>query len=270
MLSHDGLKLFEYKYEVDSPKANLFLIHGYAEHCARYRHVVDFLNQNQYSVFGIDLRGHGKSEGLKAYVNSFDEYILDVHQWLKQFDQNHLPCFIYGHSMGGLVAALFLLKHPDFNPNFKGVLMTGPAFQPDQNLAPLLIKFSSVIGKYFPKLKTISLDPNFMSSDRIEVQKYIDDPLVYSGKWYARTGAELVRGMHKLWNSTKDFKFPVKILHGEKDRLAEPSGSKRFIHEIASTNKSIEIIKGGFHELVNEPNRAEIMHKMLLWMNQLV
>jgi len=267
MITSDGLELKTTIWSVENAKANIFLIHGYAEHSGRYEHVADFLNKNNINLYGIDLRGHGESEGKQAYINSFKQFTDDIDIWLNQYADLKVPAFIYGHSMGGLVATAYLQEYVCPLSNLSGLLLTAPAFMPKKDLAPTLIKFSSYIGKYFPKLKTIQLDPRLVSSDPVEVKKYIDDPLVYSGKWYARTASELIAKMKDVQKNASSFNYPVFVAHGSKDRLAEIEGSQKFFKNIVSTDKTFHIEKDAFHELVNEPTKLDIMNMMLSWIN---
>ena len=105
-----------------------------------------------------------------------------------------------------------------------------------------------------------------MSSDPVVVQKYIDDPLVYSGKWYARTGSELVKQMKIVMQKASQFNYPLFMAHGEKDGLTEPEGTKLFYSKVKSSIKEMHIIPDAFHELVNEPSKAKVMITMRDWM----
>jgi len=265
--SKDNLQLFTREWKAKNPNAIIFLVHGYAEHVERYAHLAAFLNEHNISLYGIDLRGHGKSEGKRAYIDSFNQFTDDVDSWLKQYSHLELPTYIYGHSMGGLVSTAYLQKYACPLKQFSGLLLSAPAFMPKKDMAPTLIKFSSVIGKYLPKLKTIKLDPNLISSDPNEVEKYINDPLVYSGKWYARTAAELIAKMKEVQNKARSFNFPIFIAHGQKDGLTEIEGSKIFYNKINSEDKTLHLVEGAYHELVNEPTKADFMNLMLNWIS---
>jgi alpha-beta hydrolase superfamily lysophospholipase len=81
-----GVRLNEYWWPLDDAKAAVFLIHGYGEHAGRYQHIADALATHGYALYAFDLRGHGKSEGERAFINTFDSYVADVDAALKRFD----------------------------------------------------------------------------------------------------------------------------------------------------------------------------------------
>jgi len=93
------------------PKAVLLIVYGLAEHSGRYMNVVNHFVVPGYAAYGIDHLGHGKSEGARVYVKRFDDYVNTlkvyfdmIHRW-----QPDKPIFLVGHSMGGLISAVYLL-----------------------------------------------------------------------------------------------------------------------------------------------------------------
>src|SRR3989338_2702184 len=116
----DGLKLYEQAWLPDKEeKAAVVVVHGYAEHSGRYGRVAGYLNQAGYAVYAFDLRGHGRSEGRRAYAESFDEYLDDVGIFLGRVksEEAKKPVFLLGHSLGGTIAALFAITR---RPDIKG------------------------------------------------------------------------------------------------------------------------------------------------------
>jgi len=108
LTSKDGLKLYFRCWAIQKPEAVVFLVHGFGEHINRYDELARFLNHHGYSVFGLDHRGHGKSEGLRVDINKFSDYINDYIGFIQHIQINVYPfpkpAFLLGHSMGGLIA----------------------------------------------------------------------------------------------------------------------------------------------------------------------
>jgi len=268
MLTNDGLKIHTTEWLVDNPKANFYIVHGYAEHANRYDHLAEFLNKKKMSVYSFDLRGFGRSEGDRAYIDHFNQYTNDLDIWLYGKLNKNLPHFLFGHSLGGLIVTSYLLDNPSKAKKINGSILSGPALMPAPDLAPMLLKFSSIIGKLFPRMKTVDLESDRISKDPEVVKAYNEDPLVYQGKWIARTGSSIVDQMNKVQGRTEEFNFPIFIAHGESDRLANIEGSKKFFDHIESEDKTFRAYPNMHHELVNEPEKEVFMKDILDWMKK--
>ncbi len=88
-------------------RATVVLVHGYGEHLGRYGHVIAALCRGGYTVFGLDHRGHGRSDGRRAAIRRFDEFVDDLDRLVDLAgvevgdDGVPPPRFLLGHSMGG-------------------------------------------------------------------------------------------------------------------------------------------------------------------------
>lgn len=248
-----------------APKAQLLIIHGYAEHSDRYKHVAEFMTANQVKVSAMDLRGHGNSApGEKPNVKDFDEYLDDVDAAIAELDPA-LPTFLFGHSMGGLITTLLALKR---KPKVNGVLLSGAALKVSDDIPKFLIWLSGFIGKLFPSLPTIKLDGKAISKDPEQVNLYENDPKIYRGGILAGLGRAMNMGITYAQEHGKNFDLPVLIMHGSADRLTDPQGSQMLYDQAKSTDKSIKMYDGLFHELVNEPEKETVMKDMLSWIEE--
>ena len=93
----DDTKLNILKWHVEDAKAHLLLVHGYAEHAGRYDDFAKYLNSRAISVTAYDQRGYGKSDGARAYIQRFHQYILDLKEVRSTISEQ---VFLMGHSMG--------------------------------------------------------------------------------------------------------------------------------------------------------------------------
>ena len=221
------------------------------EHSGRYRHVAEYLTQHEYAVRTFDLRGHGKSGGKRGYTPSFDHFLDDLEIFLNRVRewQSDTPQFLLGHSMGGGIVALYVISRA---PKLTGVLLSGAALKESEDLPPMLIRISGLLGKLLPKLATIKIDSNYVSSDPQVVENYKSDPLNYTGGVIARTGAELIRALREIQSAMESFSLPVLILHGTFDRLTDPEGSVQLYNRAASTDKELKLYNGFYHEILND------------------
>src|SRR5258707_1544509 len=106
----DGLNIYTEAWLPDgSIKAVVLIVHGVPEHSERYEHVAAKMNANGYAAYGLDHRGHGKSDGLRAYFDDFDQPVNDLKQYfdIVKSEQPGKQIFIYGHSLGSLISLVF-------------------------------------------------------------------------------------------------------------------------------------------------------------------
>ncbi|MFK7845419.1 MAG: lysophospholipase [Rhodothermales bacterium] len=265
-----GPKLFFRSWLPPSvPKSVVLLVHGLAEHSGRYEHVASRLIKQGHAVFGFDFRGHGQSEGKRIYVNHFSEFVDDLAAVYTKVKASYpsLPFFILAHSMGTTVSLNFLI---DKAPQVSGVILSGTALMAGSDISPILISLSGIIGALLPKLPTVRLNSRTISRDPAIVQGYHNDPLVYNGKIPARTGAELNRVFGYIqWNLSL-VTCPLLILHGKDDELANPEGSNMLYKGCAAEDKTLKLWNGLYHEILNEPEKDEVIDLLSSWIEERV
>lgn len=268
-ISQNGSKLFKQSWLVDSPKANLLLIHGLGEHSNRYIHIVDFFNQNNYNVYSYDHIGHGQSEGKRAYIKDANVMRSDLVQAVKDIKQESadLPLFALGHSMGGGILAYTLATA---GLDIKSAVLSGAALKEGTDISPFLVKLSKILGSLTPKLPTVKLDSKMLSRDESVVKVYDEDPLVFHKAVPARTGSELLKMMKASHQNAQNVKLPILITHGKADTIANPEGSELFFEEVASEKKDLKIYDELYHEIMNEPEKEQVLGDMLAWLDSLV
>ena len=260
--SFDGLQLHTFSSVVQDERAKLLLIHGYAEYAARYHHFVEILNEQGISVYTFDLRGHGKSEGLTAYIRKMEDVLSDVDRIIDHYELAN-KAFIMGHSLGGLIATRYVLSR---NQNqFKGLITSAAALAIDPDLSPFLQKLAPILGILFPKLKTEKLDISTLTRSPDILQAYENDPLVYREGTRARTGAEMLKTIKQIPGLFSKLEIPLLAMHGSDDRTTMPHGTQALYDNAKSADKKLKIYDGLFHELVNEPEREVVMKDIYTW-----
>ncbi|MBN2179336.1 MAG: lysophospholipase [Deltaproteobacteria bacterium] len=263
----DGFQLFERWWVPEGEtKAVVVIVHGLAEHSGRYSHVAKRLNEDGYAVYTFDLRLHGRSGGAKAFVKSFDDYLADLDVFLARVREKEpqKPLFLLGHSMGGTISALFAITR---KPDIRGLLLSAAALKMGDDISPILISLSGIIGSILPKLPTVKLDSGAISKDPEVIKKYDTDPLNYRGGTPARTGAEIVRATRIIQERMEEINVPILIMHGTADRLANIEGSKELNERARSADKTLKLYEGLYHEILNEPEKEEVMDDIIEWMN---
>ncbi|MDX9863430.1 MAG: alpha/beta hydrolase [Anaerolineaceae bacterium] len=265
----DGLDLYEQWWLPEGEmKAMVVIVHGLAEHCGRYAHVAAALNAQGYGVGCYDQHGHGKSDpaGPKAVIDTFDGLWddLDIFMARARERANGKPLFLFGHSMGGEIVVSYVL---DREPEVQGLLASAAAVKMSDDISPLLMAAASVLSKIAPKMPTIVLDGTAISRDQAVVDKYDSDPLNYRGGVPARTGGEMNRIIKFINANMEKITLPILIMHGTADRLADPQGSKDLYARVQSADKTLKLYEGFYHEILNEPEKDQVLADMVQWLD---
>lgn len=255
---------FQYWVPEVTPAAVLLVAHGAGEHSARYRSLAQFFTGHNFVVAALDHNGHGYSEGVPGHVNDFADYLSDMRVFHKQVAAQFagIPMILLGHSMGGLIACSYLLSHQS---EFAGAVLSGPAIKTDLEPGFIQMTVLRLLALLAPRLGMLKLDAEGVSRDPAVVKDYIADPLVYHGKMSARMLRELFAGMHAVQAGASAITLPIIILHGGKDAMTSPQGSQ-FLHDhVSSNDKTLQIYPQLFHEIFNEPERAQVLDDVLYW-----
>ncbi len=263
----DEQDLFVHHWSIDNPKAQLVIAHGYAEHGYRYSHVAEAMIQQHVEVVCYDHRGHGKSGGLQAYVNRFEDFTADLNLILSKSRKVNLPQFLFGHSMGGLIAVNYCVTNAE-SKKLAGLITSGAAVKIDKDLSPILQMFAPFLSMILPKLKTEPLDKTTLTRSEEVLDAYMKDPLVYTGGTRARLGAELLAAMKKTEARFASLELPYLGMHGTGEKIADPDGTKDLHEKAKSADKTLKLYEGLYHELVNEPEKEQVIADMIDWITK--
>lgn len=263
----DQIGIFYQTWSPDHADATVVLVHGYAEHSGRYAHVAQALNERGYAVWALDHRGHGRSEGERAFVKQFDHFVADLTTFvdLVRAQRPDGPLFMLGHSMGGLIATLYALRHQQ---QLTGLVLSGPAFKTDEGASPLLLAVSGVVSKIAPHAPASKLDSAAISRDQAVVDRYLHDPLVYTGPVKARMAREIILAGQQALAQAPRLHIPVLVVQGDADRLVSPTGTQAVFDAFGSSDKQIVRYPNLYHEVMNEPEQAEVLALIGDWLDQ--
>ena len=245
-------------------KAVILIIHGLGEHCGRYMNVVNHFIPLGFAVYGLDHLGHGKSDGEREVVKTFDDFTTNLSSYYSMVKtwQPSLPIFLLGHSMGGLIVSYYLLDHQS---DFKGAIISAPSVKIPSNITPLTVWMGKILSAVAPKAGILSLDPTGLSRDQEVVKAYINDPLVFHGKTPARLAAEMLNAMSRVKQAVNKISLPLIIIQGSADRLVDPGGAQMLFTEASSKEKTLKLYEGYYHEVLNEPDKARVLKDLETW-----
>jgi len=247
----EGGPSLEYALHVPhGARAGLLVVHGFAEHGARYRHVVGALGPRGVAVMTFDLRGHGRSPGQRGFIARFEEYLEDL-AGAREVALRRLPgpVFLLGHSMGGLVATRWMQEHPT---SFAGLVLSSPAIANAVHVPAWKKLLGHIASKLAPGLAIpAGIPPEHLSHDETEVRAYVEDPLVLKdarARWYT----ELLAAQAIATGRASELRAPVLGLLGTGDLVCDPAATQRLLDACASKDKTVRTYDGLYHEIFNE------------------
>ncbi len=249
------------------PRALFVLVHGLAEHAGRYAGLVRAMRTRGFAVFALDHRGHGESGGRRAQIDRFDFLIEDltllVDSARAAFPRK--PLVLFGHSMGGAIAFAWAVRHPD---ELAALILSGPLLGIDGAAAasPLRLALVRTLSRLAPNLPALTLPADAVSRDPESVRAYESDPLVHRGAIPARTAAELMQHVGAFAAGAPSLRMPVLVLHGTGDRLVPLAATLPVVQAIGSRDKTVRHYEGLYHELLNEPERAQVLADIVGWL----
>jgi alpha-beta hydrolase superfamily lysophospholipase len=270
LTAHDDVSIYHQSWLPDGePTAVVALIHGLGEHSGRYAHVAAALVDAGYAVHALDHRGHGKSDGKRAFVKHYDELMRDMAMFRAHVGAEHpdVPVVMLGHSMGGNLAVGHALEHQD---GLAGLVLSGPALKVGDDLSPAKLRVFTLVAKVAPGFRPEALSAEAISRDPSVVEAYRNDPLVFTGKISAGLGAALIDAMKRFPARYTELTLPVLLLHGTDDQLADVAGSHEFEAMATNADVTAHYYEGLYHEVFNEPEQGQVIADLLGWMQTIV
>jgi alpha-beta hydrolase superfamily lysophospholipase len=245
-------------------KAVLAVIPGYADHGARYAHVMGALAEHGIGSVAIDLRGHGRAQGARGYCSRFDEFLDDARELrrLVEARAKGAPTFLFGHSFGGLVASLSALEDP---APWKGLVLSAPFFGLALEVPRIKVMAGKLASRLYPTLGLPSgLVGKDLTHDPARAKDYDNDPLVFP-KATARWFTEATGAQQRVLASASRLALPLYMTMGTADKVANFGAAKRFFDAAGSADKTWDPREGLFHEVLNEPSWKDIVEAIARW-----
>ncbi|MDT0186057.1 alpha/beta fold hydrolase [Microbacterium sp. ARD31] len=242
----------------------MLLQHGYGEYAERfvsqYHELIPNLLAAGIDVYAIDLPGHGRSPGRRGSLDVREG--ARHHLAAKRALAARGPVFLFGHSLGGLVTAHTVVED---QTNVRGVVLMSPALP--MPAGPVLHGLATALAAVAPHAPApLRAAPASSLSRRAEnADRYAADPLIYKGRLTNLTARTSLLTAEDVWRRASGWQTPTLILHGASDRSTDPGGSMRIFEEIASTDKTLELVRGGHHELLNDLDRDRVRTIALDW-----
>lgn len=264
LTARDGTALVIESRELPSPRARIVVVHGYAEHRGRYVALASQLFDAGFACHLFDLRGHGESGGAPAHVERFDDYVDDLALVVDRVraESAPVPLFLVGHSLGGLIALMYVLRRDGID----GVAVSSPFLQPAFEVSAAKKILAAVASRVVPSMALASpLAPESLSRDQRVVDAYESDPLVHrttTPRWFV----EVQQAQRELGERAPSIRLPLLMLLGEEDAIADHRLASDVFDRIGSADKTLHAYPGLRHEVFNELEREKVIADLLAWL----
>ncbi|WP_409297109.1 lysophospholipase [Peribacillus sp. SCS-26] len=238
-------------------KGVIVIVHGAMEHHGRYRWLVDMWCDAGYHVINGDLPGQGMtSRSRRGHIDSFEEYIYEVKDWIQAAYDYELPVFLLGHSMGGLAAVRLLQLE---RLNLAGLILSSPCLGLVNYPSKLLGACSVVLNKVFPSLRMDSGLTVQMATRNDEIREECANDTLYVTKVSVRWYRELIASMKDAFEEIPELQdLPVLLMQAGDDKIVDKKAVKEWFNYIFSSEKQYKEWPGLYHEIFNEPERDDV------------
>jgi acylglycerol lipase len=260
-----GLNIFTRSWKPEGkPRGVVVIVPGLNSHSGQYLWVGEQFAAKDLAAYAIDLRGRGRSEGERYYVEKMEDYTDDVATLVRtaKSENQGLPVFVLGHSVGGVVSCVYTLDHQS---EIDGLICESFAYDlPVPEIALLFIKGLSYIT---PHTHVFPLKNEVFSRDPLVVESMNNDPLIQGESQPAQTSKVIIDAASRLNEEFPLIKLPVLILHGTDDKATNPKGSQFFYDTAGSTDKTLKLYEGHYHDLLNDIDKEIVMADINDWID---
>ena len=264
--SFDATRVFVRNYR--SPHSNgertLLIIHGLGEHGGRYEHVARLMIDRGWQVIVADLRGHGRSDGIRTHVDRFRHFTYDVVQLMDELDLHPLSTALLGHSLGGLITIRLIQRFPD---RACAAVVTSPLLRLAVAIPGTTLLMGKVCSLVAPRTRFRSrVDPSDTTRSAEVLQQRLLDPFIErsitAGGFFA-----LRRAIRKAWQQTARIRIPLMIVQAGDDRIVDPLAAGEWLDRLRRPDRVLEVLDEHFHEVLNEPDCEDILDSICNWLD---
>ncbi|HET6853864.1 MAG TPA: alpha/beta hydrolase [Pyrinomonadaceae bacterium] len=260
-----GLKIFSRSWQPEGKtRGVVVIVPGFNSHSGQYLWVGEQFAAKGLAAYAIDLRGRGRSEGERYYVEKIEDYTGDVATLVRTAKSENpgLPVFLLGHSAGGVVSCIYTLDHQS---EIDGLICESFAYDlPAPDIVLSFLKGLSYITKH---THVFTLHNEIFSRDPRVVESMNNDPLIHGESQPVQTAKVMLDAAGRLHEEFPFIKLPVLILHGTEDKATNPSGSQFFYDHTGSTDKTLKLYEGHYHDLLNDVDKEIVMADITNWID---
>ncbi len=270
----DGLKLHTTSWipKTDADLNHVILVHGIGEYLERYVPIIRDLKLENVCFHGMDLRGHGRSEGKKGHATGIDQYCDDLNLLIEHVQKRHSvgQAILLGHSLGGLISLRYVTR-PHFSSMIKAIAVSAPALGVDMTFTMKTKRIlATVLKKVYPSLTLpIGLELSKISRDPGTLELYNKDPLIH-GVMSVQLAVDTLDTGNLVRDMAPSINIPIYMAHGSADGIAKAEMTISFFNSLTEPNRIIHIYEGLHHEIFNEipRDREIVLSDLRVWLSE--
>jgi alpha-beta hydrolase superfamily lysophospholipase len=258
-----------------------------------------------YAVFSYDYYGHGRSDGKNGYIDDVAKWADHAEAFIRHIQSgapfqplptkygkeqekdkqrrtsipikndnmrefmqglSEKPWIIHGDAIGGAFGLIISTRLPDFN--IIGLTLTGVFVLLPSDTHALLQKVAGVASQLMPTSPVASVDLYKRCHSESEIQQYIDDPLTRKANMRARVGYGIMMLSKTIVELLPSVTVPFITLHGSEDWYCDVEGAKLLHDKAKSTDKTIHVFDGFYHDLLHELCSESMINELMIWINK--
>jgi len=252
----------------DDPKAPaVAIVHGLGDHSGRWERVGRTLASRGFAAYALDLPGHGRSEGKRGHVRSWDDYRLALTDWMEvlRHEDGGRRWALLGHSLGALIALDWAYRNPGL---VDALVLSAPPFELSLHPAAIKVHAARLIGLLWPGFtQSNEIPPSLLSHDPEVIRAHRADPLVHF-RISARLFLELQRMRRYLAGIAASNTIPTLIVQGGADPVSSCAGCAAWAKSAKDGLVTYREYPGLFHEVLNEPQGPAILDGIIVWLKE--
>jgi alpha-beta hydrolase superfamily lysophospholipase len=265
-----GLKLYYQSWHPEgNVRAVLAIVHGLGGHSGLFNNVVQYFIPKNYAVYSFDLRGHGRSQGQRGYINSWDEFREDLRTFIQLIETQEPGCpyFLLGHSMGAVIVLDYVLRSPTEASALQGVIALAPALG-QVGVSPFKLTLARLLSRVWPRFTlSTGIDLSAASRDPAVLAAYERDELRHT-RGSARLATQYLDTVAWIQEHVADWQLPLLILHGGGDQVVLPEGGHAFFKRVTFPDKERREYPEVYHEIQSDLNYQEVLADLGNWLER--
>ncbi len=256
--THDDVALFYRHWSAQGDaRGAIVLIHRGHEHSGRMAHLADELDLPDFDVFAYDMRGHGRSPGVRGDSPDFATSVRDLQTFVDHIATIHgveiADLIVIAQSVGAVLASTW--AH-DYAPKIRGLVLASPAFKVKLYVPfarPGLALMRKLRGNFFVNSY---VKAKFLTHDPERIASYNTDPLI-SRPISVNILLGLYDAADRVVADAAAITLPVQLLISGSDWVVHHAPQHRFFERLTSTRKEKHLLPGFFHDTLGERDRKQ-------------
>lgn len=266
-------ELFYQTWQTPNPVGTVVVTHGLAEHSECYHYFAQVLNKSKWNVIGWDMRGHGRSEGKRGYVENFEDYVAD-HKILTEFlFKNEKvakvgPVVNFAHSMGGLITLHSLIANGDMG--YRATCFSAPLLGVGVDVPKMKERVAQWAGKWLPKLTLYNeIRYEDLSRDEEVLKAYERDPLRHD-KISPHVFLGMLESMQVTFKNVGSIQIPFLMQLSGRDKIVSTAVAESFFEQLSTPKKTLHIYPDSYHEIYNDLDKDLAFRHLKEFLSEMV